>query len=118
MKHIVENFRRKKKCHGGMTLVEVIVSIALIGIIASMTLFVLTSSMLLSIRSSQNTEKVSEASAIVAEQLTTPSSPTTTAIVYFNESATPSDTIEGWIITGESSGNLSDSRMITFMPKP
>ena len=101
----------------GMTLVEIIVSIALFGIVAAMTMMVLTSSLLLSIRSGDNMRQTGEASLMMDDILIDPSGTSASAVVYFKQdTSNPSDAIDGWFAETEATGNLSDARMESFIP--
>ena len=103
----------------GMTLVEIIVSIALFGIVAAMTLMVLTSSLLLSMRSGDNMRQTGEASLKMNDILINPAGTSASAVVYFKQdTSNPSGTIDGWFAETEAEGNLSDARMESFIPAP
>jgi type II secretory pathway pseudopilin PulG len=101
-----------------MTLVEVIVSIALLGIVAAMAMLVLTSSLLLSMRSADNTRQTSSAGTVMNQELivVTSGSPTQ-AVVTFNGDGTKTATIDGSFVTTSSSGVLSDAEMKSFVPE-
>lgn len=102
----------------GMTLVEVIVSMALLGILVSMALLVLSSSLLLSFKSEDNTRQTGNAGTVMNQELisSTPEGDSTQAIITFNDTAT-TITIDGLFVTTSSTGFFGDAEMKSFIPE-
>lgn len=114
---------RKKimKCikhNDGMTLVEIVVSIALLGIVASMTLMIFTSSLMLAINSGDNTNVTGIASAEMNQSILDKTSGSSIkAVVYFKQDGTnASPDVNGKFITIDASSDKNDTTMKAFVP--
>lgn len=103
----------------GMTLVEIIVSIALLGIVTAMAMMILTSSLLLSMRAGDNTRQTAGAGTVMNQELlsSTPSGSASQAVVTFNGTGVNSGTIDGWFVTTTAEGIMSDAEMKSFIPE-
>jgi len=118
--NLTESLNRKLKDNQGMTLVEVIVSMALLGILAAMLITILTTSLLLSIRSGDNTRATVSAGAQMSDVLLTPPTgePAATAVVTFHGSdatTLSSNPIDGSFVTRDETVNKGDSTMKSFV---
>lgn len=118
--NLTETLKRKMTDNQGMTLVEVIVSMALLGILAAMLITILTTSLLLSIRSGDNTRATVSAGAQMSVVLLTPPTgePAATAVVTFHGSdatTLSSDPIDGSFVTRDEIVNQGDAAMKSFV---
>lgn len=135
-----DNWRRTLKLNNkGMTLVEVIVSIALVGIIASMVVVVFSSSILIAVKSGDNTQVTGMGSSVLENSLgdadiiasegnlyvvgdTQPiatgvySEVPSTAIVDFRGEGITNVIIDGTFMTMDSTSQQNETSLKVFRP--
>jgi prepilin-type N-terminal cleavage/methylation domain-containing protein len=116
---MIDRIKKLHNSQNGMTLVEVISSIALIGIIAAMMYMVFTTSLLLAVISGDNTNVTWDAGTQMNRVIVDSSEAagiSMEAEVKFKQQAANSVDVPGQLVTTQVSSDKNEATMKTFIP--